>query len=112
MKLCLAKIKEGKSLSEDEMIAAMEMIMSGTAEDGQIGAFLMGLAQRGETVEELTGAARVMRAKAFRINAPADSVDCCGTGGDGVGTYNISTAVALVAAACGVPVAKHGNRAA
>ncbi len=112
MKETLTQIRNNNALSETEMSAAMNIIMSGEAHDGQIGAFLMGLAQRGETVDEITGAARVMRQRAFPIKAPADAVDCCGTGGDGVGTYNISTAVALVAAACGVPVAKHGNRAA
>ncbi len=86
--------------------------MDGGATPAQMGAFLMALRQRGETVAELTGAARIMRAKVLRVNAPADAIDTCGTGGDGAGTFNISTAVALVIAACGVPVAKHGNRAA
>ncbi|MCB9989153.1 MAG: anthranilate phosphoribosyltransferase [Rhodospirillales bacterium] len=112
MKKILSHIRRGHKLSEQEMIEAMNTIMSGGATDAQLGAFLMGLAVRGETVEEITGAARVMREKAFPIKAPADAIDCCGTGGDGVGTYNVSTAVALVAAACGVPMAKHGNRAA
>ena len=71
-----------------------------------------GLSIRGETIEEITGAARVMRQKALPINAPLGAVDCCGTGGDKSGSYNISTAVAIVAAACGVPIAKHGNRSA
>lgn len=99
-------------LSEDQMIAAMNTIMNGESDDQAIEAFLRGLAERGETVEEITGAARVMREKATKIEAPYDSVDCCGTGGDASGTYNISTAVAIVSAACGVPIAKHGNRAA
>ncbi len=86
--------------------------MQGEWSNEQIAAFLMGLSIRGETVEEITGAARVMREKALPISAPEGAVDCCGTGGDKSGTYNISTAVAIVAAACGVPVAKHGNRSA
>lgn len=102
----------GKSLTEDEMAAAMTDIMDGKVSEDDIAAFLTDLAERGETVDEITGAARVLREKAATINAPEDALDCCGTGGDGIGTYNISTAVALVAAACGVPVAKHGNRAA
>ncbi len=100
------------SLSESQMIETMNAIMSGEMAEDDMAAFLVELAERGETVEEITGAAKVMREKALKINAPDDAVDCCGTGGDGVGTYNISTAVALVSAACGVPVAKHGNRAA
>lgn len=112
MKETLAKLRDGQALSEAEMTAAVEQIMAGEATDGQLGAFLMGLAQRGETVDEIVGAAKVMRAKAMPIKAPADAIDCCGTGGDGVGSYNVSTAVALVVAACGVPMAKHGNRAA
>jgi len=111
MKDYLTLVQEGKSLSEDQMFAVMTQIMEGKAEPGQIGALLMGLSMQGETVEELSGAARVLREKAASIKAPFGAVDCCGTGGDGLGTYNISTAVAIVAAACGVPVAKHGNRA-
>ena len=94
------------------MIAAMTQIMDGTVSESDLSAFLVNMAERGETVDEITGAARVMREKASGIKAPYGAVDCCGTGGDNSGTYNISTAVALVAAACGVPVAKHGNRAA
>lgn len=111
MKEILAKIASGASLTEAEAETAFETIMSGDATPAQIGAFLMGLRVRGETIEEITAAARIMRAKAFRINAPANAIDTCGTGGDASGTYNISTAVAIVAAACNVPVAKHGNRA-
>lgn len=107
----LKTIQTGKTLNEDEMIVCMQQIMAGQATDGQLGAFLMGLSQRGETAEEIIGAARVLRDKASTITAPGNAVDCCGTGGDGLGTYNVSTAVALVCAACGVPVAKHGNRA-
>lgn len=105
-------IQNGETLSEEQMIAAMSEIMNGEVEDSELAAFLLGLAGRGETVEEITGAARVMREKAVSVKAPYGAVDCCGTGGDKSGTYNISTAVAIVAASCGVPVAKHGNRAA
>lgn len=101
-----------QSLSEDDMYQAMQLIMDGQVDDDTLEAFLVMLADRGETVAEITGAARVLREKALRIKAPASAVDCCGTGGDGTGTYNISTAVALVVAACGVPMAKHGNRSA
>lgn len=87
-------------------------IMSGRQTDEQIISFLTALSKRGETVDDIVAAARVMREMAAAISAPDDAVDCCGTGGDGQHTFNISTAVALVAAACGVPVAKHGNRAA
>lgn len=106
----LDALRGGGTLSEEQMIAAMTLIMDGLAEDTQIAAFLTILAERGETVEEITGAARVLRSKVVGLKAPYGAVDCCGTGGDKKGTYNISTAVALVAAACGVPVAKHGNR--
>ena len=86
-------------LSEDQMIAAMTDIMDGRCNNEAIESFLRGLSKRGETVEEITGAARVMREKASTIKAPYASVDCCGTGGDASGTYNVSTAVAIVAAA-------------
>jgi anthranilate phosphoribosyltransferase len=108
----LSKIQNGQSLSKDEMSSCMQSIMEGHWSNEQIAAFLMGLSIKGETVDEITGAALVMRDKALPINAPANAVDCCGTGGDKSGTYNISTAVAIVAAACGVPIAKHGNRSA
>jgi anthranilate phosphoribosyltransferase len=111
LKPFLAKIANGASLSEADAEDAFEVLMSGLATPAQIGGFLMGLRVRGETVDEITGAAKVMRAKATKVEAPANAIDTCGTGGDGAGTYNISTAVALVVAACGIPVAKHGNRA-
>lgn len=98
-------------MTEEEMIAEMQRIMSGASSEEEIEMLLVTLADRGESVEEITGAARVMREKASKISAPEDAVDCCGTGGDQSGTYNISTAVAIVAASCGVPIAKHGNRA-
>ncbi len=108
----LRKIEDGVFFSEEEMVTCMSEIMDGQWTDAQISSFLTALSARGETVEEITGAARVMREKALPISAPDGAVDCCGTGGDKSGTYNISTAVAIVAAACGVPVAKHGNRSA
>jgi anthranilate phosphoribosyltransferase len=111
MKDILAHVATGESLSESEAEAAFEAIMSGDATPAQIGAFLMALRVRGETVAEITAAARIMRAKALFVEAPPDAVDTAGTGGDGFGSYNVSTAAALVIAACGVPVAKHGNRA-
>ena len=107
----LAKLATGHSLSESEAEAAFDIIMTGDATPSQMGALLMALRVRGETVDEITGAARIMRAKAVTIDAPPGTIDTCGTGGDGSGSFNISTASALVAAACGVPVAKHGNRA-
>src|ERR1700719_4830885 len=111
LKALLAHVAQGRSLSEGEAEAAFDIIMSGDATPSQIGAFLMGLRVRGETVDEITGAARIMRAKALAIDAPPGTVDTVGTGGDGSGTFNISTASALVVAGCRVPVAQHGNRA-
>ena len=110
-KALLGKLAAGQRLSEGESALAFDRMMSGDATPAQMGAFLMALRLRGETVEEITGAARTMRAKAAHITAPAGAIDTVGTGGDGVGTFNISTAAALVVAGCGVPVAKHGNRA-
>lgn len=111
LKPLLAKVAEGAALSEDEAAHAFDVMMSGEATPAQIGAFLMALRVRGETVAEITGATRTMRAKATKIRVPSRSIDVVGTGGDNHGTYNISTATALVVAGCGVPVAKHGNRA-
>jgi anthranilate phosphoribosyltransferase len=107
----LARVAAGHRLSEGEAEEAFEIIMSGDATPSQMGAFLMGLRVRGETVDEITGAARIMRSKALAITAPPGTVDTCGTGGDGSGTFNVSTATAFVLAGAGVPVAKHGNRA-
>jgi len=98
------------SLSEGEMAECMREIMEGKTTDAQIGAFLTAVRIKGETVEEITGAARIMREKATTINAPEGVLDTCGTGGDMSHTFNISTTTALVVAASGVPVAKHGNR--
>jgi anthranilate phosphoribosyltransferase len=106
----LDKLAAGHRLSEDEAAAAFDRMMSGDATPSQMGGFLMALRVRGETVDEITGAARTMRAKALAIEAPDGAIDTVGTGGDGAGTFNISTAAALVVAGCGVPVAKHGNR--
>ena len=111
LKPLLAEVAAGKRLSESEAEAAFDIIMSGNATPSQMGAFLMALRVRGESVDEITGAARIMRAKALRIDAPPGTIDTVGTGGDGSGTFNISTATGLVVAGCGVPVAKHGNRA-
>lgn len=111
LKTLLAKVATGASLSVEEAERAFDAIMSGNATPAQMGGFLMALRVRGETVAEITGAARTMRAKATHVKAPADAMDIVGTGGDHIGSWNISTATALVVAGCGVPVAKHGNRA-
>lgn len=108
----LAKVSTGAALSEQEAETAFDVMMSGDATPAQMGALLMGMRVRGETTEELTGAARAMRARAVKIKPPPGAIDTCGTGGDAKGTLNISTAVAIVVAGAGVPVAKHGNRAA
>jgi anthranilate phosphoribosyltransferase len=110
LKTLLAKLATGQRLSEAEAAAAFDAMMSGDATPSQMGAFLMALRVRGETVEEITGAARIMRAKALAVEAPPGAIDVVGTGGDGAGSFNVSTAAALVVAGCGVPVAKHGNR--
>jgi anthranilate phosphoribosyltransferase len=99
-------------LGEDEAEAAFAAMLDGQLSDEAIAAFLIELSDRGETAAEIAGAARAMRARMIPIQAPANAIDVCGTGGDGHHTLNVSTAVALVVAACGVPVAKHGNRAA
>jgi anthranilate phosphoribosyltransferase len=111
LKPLLARVAAGGSLGEAEAEAAFDIIMSGGATPSQIGALLMALRVRGESVAEIAGAARIMRQKALAIDAPPGTIDTVGTGGDGAGTFNISTASALVVAGCGVPVAKHGNRA-
>ena len=106
----LAELADGACLSTERAEEAFEIIMSGSADLAQMAAFIMALRLRGETVDEIVGGARVLRARAASITAPESSVDTCGTGGDGIGTYNISTAAAIVAAAAGATVAKHGNR--
>lgn len=99
-------------LDEEAAEAAFAAMLDGEADDREIARFLVALSDRGETASEIAGAARAMRARMIAISAPAKAIDVCGTGGDGHHTLNVSTAVALVTAACGVPVAKHGNRAA
>ncbi len=112
MKEAIAKLLEGKDLSLAEAEAAMDTIMAGEATPAQIGGFLVALRMKGETVEEIAGCARSMRRNAVRVPARHDGilVDTCGTGGDRLGTFNISTTAAFVVAGAGIPVAKHGNR--
>ena len=111
LKPFLAKVADGTALTAQEAEDAFAVIMSGEATSAQIAGLLMALRVRGETVDEITGAVRAMRAKMLPVTAPAGVIDVVGTGGDGSGTFNISTGAALVVAGCGVPVAKHGNRA-
>lgn len=107
----LAAVADGRTLTRNQAQHAFSLLMEGQTSQAQTAAFLMALRVRTEQVEEIAGAAQAMRAKATRVRAPAGAVDTCGTGGDGLGTVNVSTATALVVAGCGVPVAKHGNRA-
>jgi anthranilate phosphoribosyltransferase len=115
--LALARVLEGRALSEGEMAAAMESILAGEAPAAQIAGLAIALRMRGETAEELAAAARAMRKRVVPIAIAAGTgerralLDTCGTGGDGAGTFNVSTACAIVVASCGVRVAKHGNRA-
>jgi anthranilate phosphoribosyltransferase len=108
----LAKVATGASLSRDEARSAFDDLLSGEVTPAQGGAFLMALRVRGEALDEIIGAVSAMRGRMLRVNAPANAVDIVGTGGDHSGSYNISTLAAIIVAACGVPVAKHGNRAA
>lgn len=112
IKEAIEKAVQKKDLTEAEMMAAMDEIMDGAATPAQIAALITALRMKGETVDEVTGAARIMRQKATRVNACATTiVDTCGTGGDKLNTFNISTTAAFVVAAAGITVAKHGNRA-
>ena len=111
LKPVLARLAAGGTMAESEAEAAFGLIMAGEATPAQIAGLLMALRVRGETVAELTGAVRAMRARMLAVPAPPDAMDIVGTGGDNAGSLNVSTAAALVVAGCGVPVAKHGNRA-
>lgn len=126
IKEAIVKVVKGDGLMEEEMKMTMEEIMTGKATPAQIGSFITALRIKGETVEEITGAAKIMRSKARKIrlnnnllNIDRDEInveeetilDTCGTGGDGTNTFNVSTTTAFVAAGAGVKVAKHGNRA-
>jgi len=108
----LAVLAAGAPLARDEARAAFALILDGEATPAQLGGFLMGLKMRGEAIDEIIGAATALRAAMAAVEAPPDAIDIVGTGGDGAGTYNISTLAALIAAACGVTVAKHGGKAA
>ena len=110
-KALIGKVATGAVLSREEAATAFEQMMAGEATPSQMGALLMALRVRGETVEEITGAVTAMRAKMLRVHAPPDAIDVVGTGGDASGSFNISTCAALIVAGAGVPVAKHGNRA-
>lgn len=110
LKRLLNRIADGETLTASEMEAALDLLMSGVASPVQLGGFLMALRVRSETVEEITGAARLLRSRMTPVEAPPNAIDIVGTGGDSHGTFNVSTAAAIVAAGAGVPVAKHGNR--
>jgi anthranilate phosphoribosyltransferase len=111
VRTALASVVDGRTLSLDEARDAMGSVMDGEATPALLAALLVALRMRGETVDELAGFASAMRERVLRVEAPAGAIDTCGTGGDGSGTFNIATTAALVVAAAGVPVAKHGNRA-
>ena len=108
----IAKVAAGATLTRSEAESAFDSMLSGEVTPSQMGGFLMGLRVRGETVDEITGAVAAMRAKMLAVKAPPDAIDIVGTGGDGSGSLNVSTLAAIITAACGVTVAKHGNRAA
>src|SRR5579864_1124958 len=111
LKSIIAKVATGATLSRNEAASAFDRMMFGEATPSQLGGLLMALRVRGETIEEITGAVSAMRAKMLRVDAPTDAIDVVGTGGDGSGSVNVSTCAAFIVAGCGVPVAKHGNRA-
>ena len=106
----IQKVSGGATLSEDEIRTALDQMTAGAATPAQMGAFLMALRVRGETVEEIAGAAQMLRAKMNRVEVAPDAIDIVGTGGDAHGTYNVSTCAALIAAGAGARIAKHGNR--
>ena len=110
LRLLIQKVSAGATLSEDEIRTALEQMTAGAATPAQMGAFLMALRVRGETVEEIAGAAQMLRAKMNRVEVAPDAIDIVGTGGDAHGTYNVSTCAALIAAGAGARIAKHGNR--
>ena len=110
LKRLIQKVSTGAALDEDEIESALDIMSSGAATPVQMGAFLMALRVRGETVGEITGAARLLRRRMLPVEAPAGAVDIVGTGGDSHGTYNVSTCAAIVAAGAGAKIAKHGNR--
>src|SRR5436853_105548 len=110
-KTLIGKVATGTELTLQESAHVFDRMMSGEATPSQMGALLMGLRVRGETVDEITGAVATMRTKMLAVDAPADAIDVVGTGGDASGSYNISTCAAFIVAGAGVPVAKHGNRA-
>jgi anthranilate phosphoribosyltransferase len=111
LKSIIGKVATGATLSREEAASAFDSMMSGEATPSQMGALVMALRVRGETVDEITGAVSVMRAKMLRVDAPASAVDIVGTGGDGSGSVNVSTCASFIVAGAGIPVAKHGNRA-
>ena len=111
LKSIIGKVATGATLSREEAASAFDSMMSGEATPSQMGALVMALRVRGETVDEITGAVSVMRAKMLRVDAPADAIDIVGTGGDGSGSVNVSTCASFIVAGAGIPVAKHGNRA-
>ena len=112
VKAIIARLADGRTLSRDEAETVFEAMLSGQTGAAQTAALLMALRVRGETVDELTGAVAAMRRNMLRVGAPLGAIDIVGTGGDGHNTFNVSTLAAIIEAACGVPVAKHGNRSA
>ena len=110
IKAAIATLTEGRSLQRDEARDLFDFIVSGEATGPQIGALLMGLRMKGETIDEIVGAVDAMRGRMVRVEVPIGAVDIVGTGGDGSGTYNVSTCAAFIVSGAGVPVAKHGNR--
>src|SRR6201990_968768 len=111
LKPIIAKVASGATLSREEAASTFDAVMSGEATPSQMGALLMALRVRGETVDEITGAVTAMRSKMVRVEAPPDAIDVVGTARDASGSFNISPCAALIVAGAGVPVAKHGNRA-